>query len=148
MTKPLSILQAWEQSVLDNYLAQMDAKNITASGKSRSESKVVMREDGCAIQVPGYHYWLLNGRKPNQDQSTEGLNHFMRWAGYYIFTPWAKAKSISINPYAVAWSVAKYGFKAKDITVVTKQQESDLLNQLGNFYLGEIKNNLQQSWQR
>ena len=148
MNNQLSILEAWEKSILENYLLQMDSKGITASGKTRNESKVVMREDGGAIEVPGYHYWLLNGRKPNADQSPEGINHFIRWAGYYLFTPWVKQKGITANPYGVAWSVAKYGYKAKELTIVTEDQKTDLLNKIGTMYLTDIKTNIQRAWQR
>lgn len=148
--KQLTIIEAWEKSVLTDYLNYMDAKGVTASGNSRRDSKVVMRADGGAVEVPAHHYWLWNGRSPNKDQSDEGLAHFSRWAGHFIFKDWVKQKGSSWNPYAVAWSVGKYGY-TKKLTVsdvITDKKKSELLTQLGNMYITEIKTQINGTWQQ
>lgn len=69
-----------------------------------------------SIEVRGNEIWgrdytryLTDGRGANKDQDPEKLH---KWVGYYgstIFAKWVKDKGLSINPYAVAYKVARSG---------------------------------------
>ena len=148
--KQLTIIEAWEQSVLTDYLNYMDAKGVTASGNSKRDSKVVMRADGGAVEVPSHHYWLWNGRRPNSKQDHESLSKWVGWAGSTFMAQWASDKGLPSGiAYAAAWKVAREGY-SKKLTVsdvITDKKKSELLNQLGNMYLTEIKTQINGTWQ-
>ena len=58
-----------------------------------------------------YTRYLAKGRGPNQDQDPEALK---KWVGYYgrtVFAKWVQDKGLQINPFAVAYSVARKGNK-------------------------------------
>lgn len=92
-----------------------------------------------------YTQYLVRGRGKNEDQSEEGIKHFTRWAGYYIFKPWAEAKGISINPYAVARKIAKEGTESHpdgtDLLEVLNSREvmEFINNRIGEYILEDTK---------
>lgn len=140
------ILNDWLDKIAVDYKAVVPK----ASLNTVNTTKVVMREDGGGIQVPQYNYWLINGRKPNANQSPEAITHFVRWAGYYLFTPWVAQKGLSISPYVAAWKVAKYGYDKKINLedVITETKKNDLLKSLSKNYITEIKLTINDIWQR
>ena len=147
--KQLTIIQAWEESILNDYLNYMDAKGVTASGGSRANSKVVMRENGGSVEVPAHHYWLWNGRKPNQKQDIESLRKWVGWAGSTIMSQWAKDKGLPSGvSYAVAWKVAREGYPTKlNVSdVITDEKKQQLIKELGNMYVTDIKTQITQLW--
>lgn len=150
MSDSRSIVEAWLNIIATDYKSIIDSKGLTASGKTKEKTAVVMREDGGGIEVPLYNKALFQGRKPNINQSPEAIRHFVGWAGYYIFTPWAQQKGIAINPYAVAWSVATKGYEKKLSIdeIVTEQKKKDLLQSMGNNYVTELKQSINEIWQR
>lgn len=56
-----------------------------------------------------YTEYLVLGRGPNQDQSPEALKRWVGWAGSTILKDWVQAKGLNINPYAVAYKIAREG---------------------------------------
>ena len=154
--KQLTIIEAWEQSILKDYLAAMDSKGITASGKTRQFSKVVMREDGGAIEVPLYNKGLIHGRSPNTNQNPERLRSWVGWAGSTFLKDWVEVKGIDISPYAVAWKIARQGWTVPNRyndgqlvnETITDQKKSALLKELGNMYVTEIKTTINEKWQQ
>lgn len=56
-----------------------------------------------------YTEYLTLGRTPNLDQSPEAINRFARWAGSTFLKQWVADKGLSINPYAVAYKIAREG---------------------------------------
>ena len=150
MSDNISIVEAWLNIIANDYKSIIDSKGITASGNTKDKTTVVMREDGGGIEVPLYNKALFQGRKPNTNQSTEAINHFTKWAGYYIFTQWVQQKGISINPYAVAWSVATKGYQKKLSLdeIVTEQKKKDIFQSIGNNYVTDLKQSINEIWQR
>lgn len=140
------ILQSWLDKIASDYKAVAPK----ASGNTLNTTKVEVDEAGGRIRVPDYNYWLIHGRQPNIMQDDESIRKFMRWAGYYLFTPWVKQKSLSISPYYVAWKVAKFGYDKKINLeeVITESKKSELLQSLGNNYVTEIKLTINDIWQR
>ena len=95
-----------------------------------------------------YIFFIINGRNPNRDQSPEALNHFMKWAGHYIFKDWVKEKGINASPYAIAYNVGKYGYEG-DPTLLnvlqSKEVQDYVYNEMGVFLTGQIRTTLNQS---
>lgn len=92
-------------------IPDFDARNHNASGQWKRSLGVRAEPTRGVITGMDYTEFLTRGRNPNQDQSPEGLAHFARWAGHYIFTDWVKNKGLNLNPYAVAYNIAKEGTK-------------------------------------
>ena len=139
------ILEKWLNDIASDYKAAVPS----ASGRTKNNTTVEVDEAGGRIKVPEYNYWLIHGRKPNKDQSKDGVAHFMRWAGYYLFTPWVKQKGLTINPYVVAWKVATKGYESKiNIdSIITPEKKATLLKSIGSAYTIEIKLTINEIWQ-
>lgn len=56
-----------------------------------------------------YTEYLVLGRGPNQDQSPEALKRWVGWAGNTILKDWVQSKGLNINPFAVAYKIAREG---------------------------------------
>lgn len=56
-----------------------------------------------------YTEYLAQGRPPNQDQSPEALKRWVGWAGNTILKDWVQRKGLNINPFAVAYKIAREG---------------------------------------
>lgn len=56
-----------------------------------------------------YTEYLTLGRTPNLDQSPEAINGFARWAGSTFLKKWVADKGLNLNPYAVAYKIAREG---------------------------------------
>lgn len=107
---PESLINEILTDVVEMYLKPKFIElGMNASGQWLRSLEVRASLNRGEIRGMDYTKYLANGRGKNKDQSEEGINHFTRWAGHYIFKPWAEAKGISINPYAVARKIAKEG---------------------------------------
>ena len=150
MSDSRSILEAWLNIIANDYKSIIDSKGLTASGKTKEKTAVVMREDGGGIEVPLYNKALFQGRKPNTNKDDASIRKFVGWAGYYIFTPWVQQKGLAISPYYVAWKVATKGYEKKLSIdeIVTEQKKKDLLQSMGNNYVTELKQSINEIWQR
>ncbi len=142
-------IQKVMQGVIDNYLIpSFIASGHNASGKFIQSLSADGNNNKGYINGNDYIFFIINGRKPNKDQSPEALNHFMRWAGHYIFKDWVKEKGISANPYAVALHVGKYGYEG-DRTILDILQSPDVqnyvYNEMGIYLNGQIKLTINQS---
>lgn len=154
--KQLTIIEAWNEMILADYLANMDSKGITASGNTKRLSKVVMRENGGGVEVPLYNKGLIQGRNPNANQNPDSLRAWVGWAGSTFLKDWVEVKGIDISPYAVAWKIARQGWAVPNRyndgqlvnDTITDQKKSELLKQLGNMYLTEIKTTINDKWQQ
>jgi hypothetical protein len=137
------------QGVIDNFLIPSFIESgHNASGKFIASLSKDANENKGYINGNDYIYFIINGRKPNKDQSPEGLNHFMKWAGHYIFKDWVKDKGISANPYAVAYSVAVNGYEG-DPTLLNVLQSAEVQDyvykEMGVYMSGRIKITVQES---
>lgn len=56
-----------------------------------------------------YSEYLAKGRPPNFDQDPESITKFARWAGATFIKKWVEDKGLSLNPYAVAYKIAREG---------------------------------------
>lgn len=97
--------------------------NMEASGEW--EQNVEAR--GSEIWGRDYTEYLVDGRPPNNDQSPEAMKAWVGWAGSTILKEWVNNKGLNINPYAVAWKIAREGNnyypKGTDLLEVLNSQE-------------------------
>lgn len=56
-----------------------------------------------------YTQYLEEGRPPNADQDPQKLKAWVGWAGSTFINDWVQDKGLSINPYAVAYKIAREG---------------------------------------
>lgn len=80
-----------------------------------------------------YTEYLVEGRPPNQDQSEEAIRRWVGWAGSTILKDWVSSKGLNINPYAVAYKIAREGTSwypnGSDLLEVLESQEvADYIN--------------------
>lgn len=97
--------------------------NMDASGEW--EQNVEAR--GSEIWGRDYTEYLVDGRPPNSDQSPEAMKAWVGWAGSTFLNDWVNNKGLNINPYAVAWKIAREGNnyypKGTDLLEVLNSQE-------------------------
>lgn len=131
--------------------------NASGNWMNSLDVRVEVRDNGFSsiITAPDYTYYLIFGRGPNKDQSKEGLRHFAGWAGKYIFEPWMRQKGISLNPYAVAYSIARHGTKEYRVgdhsflNVLEDQQVKNYLNErVGAFISANVADTLRNELQK
>lgn len=92
-------------------IPDFDARNHNASGQWKRSLGVRAETTRGVITGMDYTEFLTRGRGKNDDQSPEAITHFVRWAGHYIFKDWVKNKGLNLNPYVVAYNIAKEGTK-------------------------------------
>lgn len=96
-----------ERFVLPDY--ERRGHNVT--GELRDSFKAEAR--GTTGVIVGKHYaeYLVHGRPPNKDQSDDAIKNFTRWAGATFIGDWVEERGLKINPYALAWKIARDGTK-------------------------------------
>lgn len=114
------------EEVVDLFLIPkfMELK-MEASGEFRKSIEVRYNgADSGTIRGRFYAEFLAKGRNPNRDQSPEGIRRWAIWAGSTFIKEWVQDKGLSINPIAVAYSIARKGTSWK------RKGGSDLLEVL------------------
>ena len=142
-------IQKVMQGVITNFLIPSFIESgHNASGKFIESLSTDGFENKGFINGNDYIQYIIYGRRPNKDQSPEGLNHFMKWAGHYIFKDWVREKGINASPYAIAYHVGKYGYEG-DPTLLNVLQSPEVqtyvYNEMGVYMSGQIQITLQQS---
>lgn len=76
-------------------------------------ASVDVRVDGQSGVITGPRYTgaLIEGRQPNKDQDPQAIANWARWYGKHVFDPWVQSKGLGLNPYAVAYTIARHGTK-------------------------------------
>lgn len=143
---PEHIILETMQEVIDRYLIpKFNELGMNATGNWIESLEARAVDGNGEIWGMDYTYWLNNGRGKNKDQSEEGINHFTKWAGYYIFKPWAESKGILINPYAVARKIAKEGTEVRPerrdfLNILSSKEVIDYVNsQIGNYLSANVQ---------
>lgn len=147
MTIKETIQKFLDSKLKIDLLESYEKNNRKASGNwgrtlteyiTETESKI-----NFGIKGEYYTYWMQNGRNPNSDQSTEGLLRFARWAGSTFIKQWVIDKGISASPFAVAYSIAKKGYKAKPLlNFINEQYFEELTKQLVNYNIEKLQSNI------
>lgn len=66
---------------------------------------------GNEILGRSYTEYLTKGRPPNESQNPDDITRFARWAGATFIGKWVEDKGLNLNPYAVAYTIARQGTK-------------------------------------
>ena len=103
------ILRTWLEEQKTGIIANYNAKGRKASGRFESETFVQMDTNKGAIMAPRYAGVMLFGRRANFNQDPKAINIWARVAGSTFLKDWVRNKGLSINPYAVAYKIARKG---------------------------------------
>lgn len=121
---------------------------IKASGKFAEELQVNVKQQGSKIkgEITGARHTeqIIKGRRPNRKQDSDSLRSFVGWAGSTFLRQWVKDKGLSINPYAVAYKIAREGFqpvKPNLIDLSIKQSDLNNLKEVVRKNYGEVLRN-------
>lgn len=139
------------QEVLEMFIIpSYEAKGHNASGELKNSFRV--RSEPGKVIFSGFDYaqYLIIGRRPNKDQSPEAINNWARWYGANVFGPWVSSKGLGLNPFAVAYKIAREGTKQYReggdddfMKVLESPQVADYLRQrVGFFVRANIANTL------
>jgi len=105
----------WANNRLGDYRDNYQRMGIKASGNWGAELEHRIQEIGTNINVkflaPKYTEQLVKGRKQNKNQDKQSLKAFVGWAGSTFLKDWANNKGLSVNPFAVAWKIARKGWE-------------------------------------
>lgn len=149
-----SIINNWlvdrHRELIENY----DTLGLSASGNwaEQLEVKQASQSNDIKAGILGTDYTeqLENGRRPNQNSSEEQIKAWVGWAGNTIIAKWVKDKGLDLNPFAVAYKIAREGwqvpnkFNAGGLVedVITDSKLNELNRNLSIFYTAEIKSQI------
>lgn len=149
------VLDKWMKDSESALIATYRAKGLKASGNFETFLRSETSEFKSTMYAPQYVGVLITGRKPNSDQSDEGLKWFANWASHYIFKKWIKDKGLSLNPWGIAYHIGKFGITVPNpkndgrllTDTFTDTRMEDLYTSLSKHYALTIKSEIQKSWQ-
>lgn len=152
MTK--EAIEGWNEKTIRRLVENYDKLGLRASGDwERSlEGSVKVTQDGIKTIIKGNDYtlYLERGRKPNKNQDYSALKKWVGWAVSTFLKKWMKDKGLQINPFAVAWKIAKEGVKVPNTynkgglvsDVITESVIQELLSIVGNEFLSNVKSDV------
>lgn len=148
------VIDKWLKDTQSALVENYDALGLRASGRwARSLAPYQTRENNrFLVGIMGEKYTgaIEFGRRPNRNQTKEALQKWVGWAGSTFLADWVKAKGLRISPYAVAWKIARQGWRVPNSfnkgglvsNVVTDKRINELMEELRVFYLKEIRTDL------
>ena len=100
-----------QDALVDNY----KKLGLRASGNWPNEletySNITPTKITAGIKGAAYTGALTGGRSPNKDASDEAIWKWAKWASATIIKKWVADKGLNLNPFGVAYHIAKYGWK-------------------------------------
>lgn len=148
------IIKNWLSDVQKDLIINYDNLGLRASGNwaNTLEQFNDVTARGYHIGIKGERYTgaLENGRSRNSNQSPEALEAWVGWAGSTILAQWVEDKGLNINPFAVAWNIARNGWTVPNqhnrgglvSNVVTTEKVSDLNRKLVLNRVDELRSDL------
>ena len=134
------ILRTWLEEQKAGIIANYNAKGRKASGRFERETYVQMDTNKGAIMAPRYAGVMLFGRRANTNQDTKAIRGFVGWAGSTFLKDWVQNKGLSINPFAVAYKIARKGIEEPTPPngLVTDVVNADAIKELGSRLAKDI----------
>lgn len=144
----------WLGGIRIDLIKEYQARGHQASGNWGKNVNTEVRQTGtgyvATIYGEAYTGIMETGRLPNKRQDMESLRAWVGWAGSTILKDWAEAKGITLNPYAVAWKIAREGVKVPNpnnkgdmvAAVITKDRINELLKGLSTYMISEIRSDV------
>lgn len=139
------VAEVLNEVVKDVLIPKFYELGMNASGEWVDSLAVRAAENHGEIWGRDYTQYLVRGRKPNQNQDPDSVRRWVGWAGSTFLKKWVDDKGLSINPYAVAYSIAKEGTsyhpEGTDLLEVLNSQEvHDIIRKkLGDILRFQIK---------
>lgn len=155
--KALDIVKGWGEENRILLIKKYDELGLRASGQWAESLNDEASADGTTITaiMTGEDYTgaIAYGRLPNTDQGDETIRRWVGWAGSTFLKDWVANKGLSINPYAVAYKVAREGWSVPNPhnkgglvdDVVNEKRIQILKDRLGEFYVTDIQETLIES---
>ncbi len=143
-------IKIWMEQTRKDLIKNYDANDFRASGEYERELTYEV-SDTKGIKAIMYTakqaYWMENGRRPNKDQSKEGLRKFAVWAGKTFIAQWIADKNFAADPIAVAYSIGKKGYSVSDrqnviSEVLTDERLNELLKMIDGYFKYKIKSDI------
>lgn len=99
------------QKVIDVFvIPDYESRGHDASGQTKESFSAIVENKKGIIQVKESAQYLVTGSSPQQ-KSDEEIHRWAMWYGKNVFSDWVNNKGLSLNPYAVAYNIAKHGSK-------------------------------------
>lgn len=149
-------IQDWlnenQQALINNYFSI----GLKASGNWASEVETKIEETNLGFRAiilgAAYTGVLESGRRPNTNQTPEGLRAFVGWAGSTILKDWVQRKGLDVNPYAAAYKIAREGIPVPGphnrgglvSDVITEAQIDKLLDNILGFIITDVQSDVLQ----
>ena len=134
------ILKQWLEEQKTGIIANYNAKGRKASGRFERETYVQMDTNKGAIMAPRYAGVMLFGRRANFNQDDKAINIWARVAGSTFLKDWVRNKGLSINPYIVAYKIARKGIAEPTPPngLVTEVIDDEAIKELGKRLAKDI----------
>lgn len=144
-------IEKWAENTKQSFIDYYQSSGIKASGNWANELDYQIEISDFNIKVrflgASYTEQLVNGRRPNQKSSKEDLKAWVGWAGSTFLKEWVNQKGIPANPFAVAWKIAREGWKIPNAynkgdlvsNVLTLDKAKELAQIIGNSIVDDIK---------
>ena len=144
MTGIEQILDNWVKDMQDELIDQYHNLGLKASGAfERGLKNETSQNKTRIIDTVGNSWYMVNGRNKNKSQDKDSVKKWVGWAGSTFLKKWVQDKGLDISPFAVAYSIAKKGFKGpangKLMDVFTQNKFDELTKELGNYQIETIK---------
>ena len=150
----LEFAKEWASEKENDFIKNYERLGLRASGNWAKllSNEVTESDSKIKIEFYGANYsqQLENGRLPNRNQDPKALKSWVGWAGSTFLKQWVADKGININPFAVAWKIAREGVKVPNTynegglisDVITNESVSLLLNEMTDGMLLGIKSDI------
>jgi len=106
-------IQDWLDQTKDDLITNYNRIGLRASGEWEQQLETRIEDSKSSIHaiILGARHTAImtSGRSRNKNQSPAALRAFVGWAGSTFLRQWVQNKSLSINPYAVAYKIAREG---------------------------------------
>ena len=146
-----SMINRWMDAIKQQLIASYNQRGLRASGnwERELESQVSITESSVSAKMLGSAYTgvMVTGRKPNANQSKEQLRKFVGWAGSTFLAEWVRNKGLKLNPFAVAYKIAREGVNVPNTyndgklieAVLTDERIRQLNRMVGNQLIVDFK---------
>ena len=145
------IVDKFAEETKQDFISYYESSGLKASGiwGRELESQVTISDFSVNIKylAPAYTEQLINGRNPNKKQSKEDLKAWVGWAGSTFLKEWVNQKGLNINPFAIAWKIAREGWKVPNqynkgdlvSSVLNIQKINNLADLIGRSIVDDVK---------
>jgi hypothetical protein len=149
-------LKDTKKDLFKNYI-KLGLKASGDWGKSlETKSEVTNTSIKAKILANDYTVYLEDGRNKNKNQSEKALKAWVGWAGSTFLDDWVRDKRVNISPYAVAWKIAREGWKVPNkfnrgglvSDIITPERIKELTDQIVQFKVQEVRSDVVKTFRK